>query len=428
MVNFTVDRLAGVLSLDLDKFNEDEIWFPEFVNYIYTIFQDFAPDDVTFDNYAGSSFAMLKVVNEYRSSEPLLRIDYINYGSPLLRLDWNPKRFRDSDSIWALNALNYLFNAFRTSDLINMWPFLYGTFKISQVDIACDLISDGSDLLTPASIQTLKIYRAGRSVSQIMTDRAGNLSTEYIGKRGSTDFLRRYDKLLERRNALVTKFKVMKMRIEKELSWLTPAFDFNDSLLRDKLINHYFTGGYQDVYAVDEINDYDTFVSALALELEAMKQFELEQLPESWWRFEFVQRLTRLDVKNVDGFNYVFDIENIDNWLNSLTSDSYATCSDPVIRSLLVAHSQGLVSKKELPQSLKSQMIAVSKWSDVSVIVSGHHLKCVKTESLKGDEIVRNRITRDSSDDLINLIKSEWAKQYNDLLVELNSFLIEIKM
>lgn len=428
-IEFSLDRLGAIWTLPempID-FNMEDFFIP-----VTEIFEKHA-GQVKLDFKSFGNSLSVQILGSYES-ESLIYFNKPDY-TKVIRFDMNPKRFRKMQ--WAADALKEIIEKMRVGSLDFQYAdWLKADCDTSQVDLAVDMINWSPDS------KVLRLTKLGSTETQIIDDRSGDIGTIYYGSRSSSSYARWYDKTAEQRAQIVNKFRSKKVKMMNDLDRFnehsdvrTPniinGFDLTDEEERNKFLTHFVNLDNLDILGVDldDVDNIQAVKNVVEMGLNAEKMLEIDEVPSDWKRLEIVLRVKKLKKeRNFNGRNnYEFDPQSIQEYLNTLTIETtYQTVSDPIIRSLISSIDNGLIDKKELPQTLITRINAVKKWDNVAVyyIKGSHRLRYKKADDLKPDEQVKEYITRQKDTELIDLIKKGFENNKDRLLAELNGYFI----
>lgn len=431
-IEFSLDRIASTISLP--EMSED-FMFVDIAEPIISIFKKYA-GNTKLEFKTGYAMLNISVLGQFEH-EPLIfwsKPDFVR----ALRLDYNPRRFRDLK--WPTLALKEIISKIEQGNLVVNpdLKWLQGKAKVTQTDVAIDLYDYSPDS------RNLVISKLGSTVSQVMSDRSNDVLTTYFGSRSSSSYARLYVKTAERRNAIINKYRSKKKKIINVIDRVSnkkntsdfDGFDLTDDDEREQLISHFIdlskpTNNINNVSAANDINDVvdvNSLKNFIEVELDAQKSTELEAVPKDWLRLEIVLRVQALKSRGFDSKNRLeFDPKSVDEYLEKINiQSSYDTVSDTMIRAVIYAHRNNIIDKKDLPKSVQRKMNAVLKWDDVTSYYSkgGSTLKYKPTKELEADDVIVQRITRSKTSDLKEQIQKGFLENKQALLDELNSYFI----
>lgn len=415
MIKTSLDRISGVFEFDT---NRNDVNFELLLVDAEETFRYYASTNyfhLDVNVYGGFTGIQIYLVNTQGLKEPLINIQILPYQNAL-RFDWNPKRFRELN--WAHDALNELFTNFQTDKYINA-GITSGSWHITQADIAFDLIDESTQS------KSLIAAKLGSRKTMIMNDRSGALESIYYGSRGSDSFARKYNKSVEQRNSIHAKYKSLSMKALKDVNeYVLSGGKFQDIDEIFKLFKKYeftFSFGYNP----EDVTSLDVFNSVLKLELEYQKSIELSEIPDDWWRFEFVLRVQRISkTKKRQRDNYKFDPQSIIEWIESLTSEDYVDIDDPQYRAITLAVNRGEVDKKELPQYKRPIINNILKYNDVTIYRSKGNVYSRESSRVPNDDDIEilKVIKRGKTAELIKRMKEVFLANQSSLIDELNSY------
>lgn len=415
MIKTSLDRISGVFEFDTNRENTN---FEVLLVDSEETFKYYAltnHSQLEFNVYGGFTGIQIYIVNTQGLKEPLINIQILPYQNAL-RFDWNPKRFRELN--WAHEALNEVFANFQTDKYIND-GIVSGNWHITQADIAFDLIDESTQS------KSLIAAKLGSRKTMIMNDRSGALESIYYGSRGSDSFARKYNKSVEQHNSIHAKYKSLSMKALKDANdYVMSGGQFQNMDEKFPLFKKYgftFSFGYNP----EDVISLDIFISVLKLELEYQKSIEISNIPDDWWRFEFVLRVQRISkTKKRQRDNYKFDPQSILEWIESLTSEDYVDIDDPQYRAITLAVYRGEVDKKELPQYKRPIINNILKYNNVTIYKKKGNIYSRESSRVpKDDDIeILKIIKRGKINELIVRMKEVFLANQMSLIDELNSY------
>lgn len=375
-VDTTLDRLS--LILDFSRVSNNRVptlddvidilgyFFLEIPNEGFVVVPDRHFDSVEF---VKKSMGADETNFFWHRSTPVMNVSSVKGQPTYIRLDFNPKRFRED---------NQLFDALMDalSDLNQEWPF---TMHVSQADFAFSITNE-------TGAENMWLWRLGATTSKIMYSRSSAVATRYSGKRSSDIYAKYYDKHQEQVDTIVNRYRAEKIRL-KTLK--------NDGLIDDEELNQLI------LPALDE-----------------MKKNEIDDIPENYWRFEVTVR-TPLFLNDRE-FNK--DVV-VDRFLDKLSIRNIESINNPVIRAVAIAIESDKVKRNELPPSVKKKYSGVMQWGDVSGYYDDdRHYHLVKTDNVPEGVRISHRITMELDDKISSKVVQSWLDNSSGIQDEINSY------
>lgn len=375
-IEVSLDRLALIIDFDSAGYGEqldiEVVSSPlvnSFISYATndeTVIPEWHFNSVEFVkmNLGGSETDLF-----WHEKEPMVNMSLVAAQSSFVRLDFNPKRFRDNP-LWFHALIAGL------SELKSMMPY---EMHASQADFAFTMTDE-------QGASNMWLWKLGTTISKVMYSRSSAVASKYAGKRTSEAFAKLYDKHQERVDDIVTRFRTEKNRLKRLI----------------------------DRGLLDE----EEYVSEIVPILDDKKAEEIERIPLNHWRFEVTIRTALFETNSK--FNQDVVVER---FLSKLEVRELDSISDPVVRAVALAIADDKVIKNKLPDVLRKQYSAIMKWSDVSGYYHNRHYRVVPTDELPEDAVRTLQITRTRDDELSNKLIEAWYTSVSSLQAEIDSYI-----
>lgn len=387
-IEFSVDRLAGVVEFIDISYPVD---IDDILNIIYESFQNeksLANDSkYTFDIKQGTGWFSFRLVDSQTlESEQLLNVAKLKYDDYRVRFDWNPKRMRDLS--WAYIALKSALDTISVSKN-NRGSVVkkLADFHYTQVDIAIDLKNE-------KDAEVMDIMKLGSTRSHIFSDRSGALQTEYVSKRQSTTYAKKYNKFDERVKKINAKYARLRYVQQERVR------DARRSNLSEDLVQS---------ISSDVAQELDILSSERIL--------EIEQLEPNWWRFEFTLRTKKFKSK------LIFDDNEVLDWIKRFGIRDWTTISDPMLRMFVIGIQDGVARKKDLPKIWQTRINQIMKYDDIATWRDdNNNTHTTAIEKVPSGANITYRAIKNSNYDLPNRIKEKFEFVRSDLLDEVSAY------
>lgn len=412
MIEFSIDRLANVFNIDIpsnieDDFSYKKMHFDTLGNVILDSLNKYKPDDVVID-YVNFGLTIQYYWVTFTEKEPLFNLQVLDYSNGL-RFDFNPKRVRSN--VWLSSVIDDVKEYAKTNGFNS---------HNTQVDLALDFINHGP------LVDSMRYVRFGVKRTALFHDISGNIETEYFGKKGSSSYLRIYNKRAERLHQITLKFAKMKRVIKKKYSELLSDFP---NITHNELTD-YFPDLEFDVVLPMMNSDVDfvrpdDFETALDLILSMLKENDVNSVPASWKRFEIVLRTKKLSDDRV-----TFDNSAVLDYLNGISNFDLETISDYKIRSLILGVENGYVKLSELSDFEKQIRKCIYKSNEVVVYRNSSRRYFAKTRedfdlTVDLSKVTVTKIIKKQDDQTLrNEVITEFEKVKDDLKSELWTYSI----
>lgn len=412
MIQLSIDRIAQIYNYDVpDTMDNNEYGYlvmTTWVEKVRKIIAAYIPEELTLLSNGNNYSIQFSYQFNRERPEPLINISFQQYVKGI-RLDFNPKRMRDN--LWLKQSMNdiKLFakeNGYKGHN--------------TQIDLAFDLFDEG----IPAS--NMEIFKQGLKRTGIFNSVNGDIETQYYGVRGSSSFVRIYNKHQEQLSHLSKKYRALKSRILSDFDSIISKSGINEPDLESiiNLLEPYKIG--KSPFNNLNITNIDDFKIILEWTLGKLRQEEEDNIPKDWKRFEIVLRSEKLSNDKI-----TFDDNSVYSYLNAVVNTELSTISDYNLRALAMAIEAGKVQVTELSLNEKARYRKIMKHDEIVVfktISSGaQRIMSIDEFNEKIDpEIVvsEKHITKHSDNSLRDKMKTAFELKKNDLKSELNSYTI----
>ena len=412
MIKFSIDRIANVFSIDMPNNADDvlaykKMHFDTLANIILDSLNNSKPDDVEIDcaNYGVSVQYYLIALDE---KEPLFNLQVLEYSNGL-RFDFNPKRVRSD--VWLLDVVKdvkqyALDNGFKSHN--------------TQIDLALDFINHGP------LVDSMSFVKFGVKRTALFEDVSGNVETEYYGKRGSSGYLRIYNKRAERLHQITLKYSKIKRVAKAKYYDMMMTLD---NVSHDDVLNNFSDLDLDLVVPLMsdnvDLSKSEHFDMALDLSLGMRKDKDVDAVPASWKRFEIVSRTKRISSDKV-----TFEDDEILKYLEGIHNFDLNTISDYRMRALVLGVENGYVQLSELTNFEKITRKAILKSDVVFQYRDSGRRYFVKTEedflaTVDPSKVTITKTIKKYNDHTLrDEVISEFEKVKDDLKAELYSYSI----
>lgn len=410
MIKLSIDRLAQIYKYDVP----DDVEISEYsqmvislwVDHIRKIIKSHIPSDLTFSSSGNGYSVQFYFEKNGELPESILNVSVQQYVDGV-RLDFNPKRVRQYD--WLQNVMEDI-KTFSKQ----------GNYKShnTQVDLAIDLFDEG------AAAANFTINKQGVKRTGLFNAVNGDLQTQYYGVRGSSAFVRIYNKHDEQVAHLSKKYRTLRALAFNKYDNMTPEINAGnlDSTDIVELFKEYEFDS--SPFSGRDFSKKDEFESALNWALGQLRSEEELTIPSDWKRLEIVLRTEKLSNDRV-----TFDDDVVYDYINSVTNTELSTISDYSLRALALAIEMGQVQVSELSQNEKSRYRKILKYDEIVVfktVSSGaQRIMSLADFNRKIDPLKvtsEKHITKTSETSLRDKIREAFDSSKDDLKSELISY------
>lgn len=410
MICLSIDRIAQIYNYEVPEGIESNDYssfvISSWVDEIRAIITKHIPKGLELRSNGNAYSVQFSYEKNGELPEPIMNVSAQQYVDGI-RLDFNPKRVRDND--W-LKSVILEIKKFATN----------GSYKVhnTQIDLAIDLFNEG------ALASNFKIVKSGLKRTGLYHAVNGDIQTQYYGVRGSSSYVRIYNKHDEQVSRLAKKYRFLKARALRDYQNL-----FSNSSLShptsDNIVeifkDYNFNSG---PFSSRDFTNIDEFKSALDWSLGQLRKQEQISIPNDWKRFEIVLRTEKLSNNKI-----TFDDKSVYDYLNAIVNTELSSISDYHLRALALAIEDGQVQVSELTQNEKSRYRKILKFSEIVIFktVSSGAQRIMSIDDFRNkidpSKVVSEKhITKNNDNTLRDKIKKAFENSKEDLKAELISY------
>lgn len=413
MIKLSIDRLAQIYAYELPSGVESSEYSQLVVSLWSDKIRDFIlkhiPNNLTLKT-SGNAYSTQFSYDEIgQISEPIMNVSAQQYVDSI-RVDFNPRRVRHN--IW----LQYVMD-----DIKNFAKNGKYHYHNSQVDLSIDMIDE-----KPLS-NTFTLSKSGVKRTSIFHAVNGDLQTQYYGVRGSSSYVRIYNKHDEQVSNLSRKYRILKSKalnkyerlIEK--SSKLSGFQINSDNIIDTFEDYALDSG---PFGDRDLTNKDDFKAALEWALGRLREQEENFIPIDWTRFEIVLRTKKLSDDRL-----TFDDDSVYDYINSISNTELSTISDYSLRALALAIESGNVQVSELSQNERARYRKILKYDEIVIFrtLSGNTQRIMGIDdfnkNIDPSQVVSEKhITKQSNNSLRDKVKKAFELSKHDLKAELMSY------
>lgn len=342
-------------------------------------------------------------------SEPIMNVSAQQYVDAI-RIDFNPRRSRKH--FWIQKVMNDI------KDFAKSGKYDYHN---SQIDVSIDMFDE-----KPLS-NTFKIVKSGVKRTSLFHAVNGDLQTQYYGVRGSSSYVRIYNKHDEQISRLSRKYRLLKAKACKKYESILES---SSKLSGIEISSDDIVNAFKD-YSFDfgpfgdrDFTNKDNFKSALDWALGTLREEEEKSIPIDWIRFEIVLRTKKLSDDRL-----TFDDKSVYDYINAISNTDLSTISDYSLRALALAIESGNVQVSELNLNEKARYRKILKYDEIVIFrtISGNTQRIMGlnefNKNIDQSTVVSEKyITKKSNNLLRDKVKDAFELSKDDLKAELMSY------
>lgn len=410
MIELSIDRLAQIYKYDvpddIESSEYSQLVISLWIEKIRKILRFYVPGDLTIISSGNGYSVQFYFEKKGTTPESILNVSVQQYVDGI-RLDFNPKRVRQY--FWLKSVM---------ADIKEF--AIQGGYKAhnTQVDLAIDLFNEG------AAAANFTINKPGVKRTGLFNSVSGDIQTQYFGVRGSSAFVRIYNKHDEQVAQLSKKYRKLRALSFKKYDDMMSEINSGNLNSNDVIDTFKQYSFDSSPFYNRDFTKKDEFEAALNWALGELREQEESKIPFDWKRLEIVLRTEKLSDDRV-----TFDDVVVYDYINSITNTELSTISDYNLRALALGIESGQVQVSELSHNEKARYRKILKYDEIVVFktVSSGAQRIMSIDDFvqKIDPLKvtsEKHITKKSETSLRDKIRNAFDLSKNDLKSELISY------